>query len=88
MSNPTSNNNQADDVRCPKCGSAKIHAEKRGYSIWVGFIGSGNIVVTCLKCGHKFKPGEGIDEAPTATELPKKSPPPDDDSTGIPTYKF
>lgn len=50
----------ADDVKCPKCGSAKIHAEKRGWSIWVGFIGSAQIVVTCLACGHKFKPGEGV----------------------------
>jgi DNA-directed RNA polymerase subunit RPC12/RpoP len=44
-------------VQCPSCGSTQIHAEKRGWNIWTGLIGSGKIVLTCLKCGHKFKPG-------------------------------
>ncbi len=48
-----------DEVRCPKCGSAQIHAGKRGWSIAIGMIGSGKIVLTCLNCGHKFKPGKG-----------------------------
>ena len=48
-----------DNVKCPKCGSAQVHAEKRGWSFSTGMIGSGKIVLTCLKCGHKFKPGEG-----------------------------
>lgn len=46
-------------VKCPKCGSTQVHAEKRGWSAMTGFIGSGKIVLTCLKCGNKFKPGEG-----------------------------
>ncbi len=46
-------------VKCPKCGSTQVHAEKRGWSALTGFIGSGKIVLTCLKCGNKFKPGEG-----------------------------
>jgi DNA-directed RNA polymerase subunit M/transcription elongation factor TFIIS len=52
--------NMADDekVKCPKCGSEQIHAEKRGWSVWTGLIGSGKIVLTCLKCGNKFQPGE------------------------------
>jgi len=67
-----SNENSDDDIRCPKCGSAKIHAEKRGYSMWSGLIGSGKIVITCLKCAHKFKPGEGAAAAiPAAIETPK-----------------
>ena len=45
-------------VTCPKCGSTQIHAEKRGWNLLTGFIGSGQIVLTCLKCGHKFKPGQ------------------------------
>jgi len=53
-----------DNVRCPKCGSTTSHAEKRGWSLWTGFIGSGKILITCLKCGHKFKPGEGGPEQP------------------------
>lgn len=43
------NNGQSVDVvRCPKCRSTQIHAEKRGWSIWTGIIGSGAIVITCL----------------------------------------
>jgi DNA-directed RNA polymerase subunit RPC12/RpoP len=47
-----------DEVRCPNCGSSQIHVEKRR-SIWTSFLGSGKIVLTCLECGEKFKPGEG-----------------------------
>jgi len=28
------------------------------FGLWTGFIGSGKIIITCLKCGHKFKPGD------------------------------
>lgn len=48
-----------DKVKCPKCGSDQVHAAKRGWSIWTGLIGSGKIVITCLKCGNKFSPGQG-----------------------------
>jgi hypothetical protein len=44
-------------VKCPECGSAEVHAEKRGWRLTTGFFGSGKIVLTCLKCGHTFKPG-------------------------------
>ena len=47
-----------DPVRCPECDSRQIHAEKRGWNFWFGLIGSGTIVLTCLKCGHKFYPGD------------------------------
>lgn len=80
-----------EDVRCPKCKSAKIHAEKRGYSIWVGFIGSGQIVVTCLACGHKFKPGQGLAAEPVKTPeppAPSKLMQIEEDERGIPTYKL
>lgn len=43
---------------CPKCHSTSIHAEKRGWKVTTGLIGSSKIVVTCLNCGHKFKPGK------------------------------
>jgi len=47
-----------DRVKCPKCGSTDVHAEKRGWNVLLGFIGSWNIIITCLKCGHRFEPGE------------------------------
>jgi DNA-directed RNA polymerase subunit RPC12/RpoP len=50
-----------DKVLCPNCGSANIHAEKRGWTLMTGMIGSRKIFITCLKCGRKFKPGQGID---------------------------
>ena len=54
--------NVADDkVLCPNCGSAQIHAEERGWTITTGMIGSRKIFITCMKCGRKFKPGQGID---------------------------
>lgn len=43
--------------RCPKCRTTHVHAEKRGWSLATGFIGSGKIMITCLKCGTKFEPG-------------------------------
>ena len=47
----------SEAVFCPKCASTQIHAEKRGWSIWSGLIGSGKIRITCLKCGYQFAPG-------------------------------
>jgi DNA-directed RNA polymerase subunit RPC12/RpoP len=47
-----------DSVKCPKCGSTQLHAEKRGWRMTTGFIGSGKIFITCLKCGKRFKPGD------------------------------
>jgi uncharacterized membrane protein len=46
-------------VKCPKCHSTQVHAEKRGWSLLSGFIGSSRVFITCLKCGYKFKPGQG-----------------------------
>lgn len=49
-------------VLCPKCKSASTHAEKRGWNVFTGIIGSGKIVITCLNCGNRFKPGQGWKE--------------------------
>jgi predicted RNA-binding Zn-ribbon protein involved in translation (DUF1610 family) len=49
-----------DGVKCPKCGSTQIQAGKRGWSFWTGMIGMNKITLTCLSCGNKFSPGEGI----------------------------
>lgn len=44
--------------KCPRCGSTSITAGTRGYSLIWGFIGSGNTVNRCSKCGHKWKPSK------------------------------
>jgi RNase P subunit RPR2 len=43
---------------CPKCYSTNLSANKRGWKMTTGFIGSNKVIVTCLKCGNKFKPGK------------------------------
>lgn len=47
-------------VKCPKCFSSQIHADRRGWRLLSGFMGSGKVVITCLRCGHKFRPGRGV----------------------------
>lgn len=65
------NKKDEDDViRCPKCNSSQIMANKKGFGagkavtgailtggigLAAGFIGSKKIVITCLKCGHTWK---------------------------------
>lgn len=49
---------EKDKICCPQCGSTEYHAGARGYSLLTGFIGSGKTVLTCLKCGHRWKPGK------------------------------
>lgn len=64
-----------DEIRCPKCGSNQLTANKNGFSgkkaiagavltggigLLAGTIGSKKIVITCLGCGYQFKPGEGL----------------------------
>ena len=43
---------------CPKCGCTDLSANNRGYSMVTGTIGSKNVYVTCLKCGHRWKAGD------------------------------
>jgi tellurium resistance protein TerD len=55
------------DVKCPKCSSTQITANKKGFGLGKavaggllidplgllgGFAGSGNVKITCLSCGH------------------------------------
>lgn len=51
------NDNPNNDIYCPKCKSHQYQAAPRGYSLLWGFIGSGKIMITCLNCGHRWKPG-------------------------------
>lgn len=62
-----------DRLYCPLCGSSQLTANKQGFGagkaitgavltggvgLLAGFIGSGKIQVTCLKCNAQWKPGE------------------------------
>jgi ribosomal protein S27E len=70
-------------VHCPKCRSTQITASKKGFSgknavagailtggigLLAGTIGSNKVRITCLNCGHVFRPGEGAKEE--AVKLP------------------
>lgn len=62
---------QYDDMmKCPRCGSTSLSGNKKGYGVGKGVIGvamlgplglmAGNmgakkVIVTCMKCGYKFK---------------------------------
>lgn len=67
----SSNANSEIQVRCPKCGSTQINANKKGFNIGqalvggvvtlgvgavAGFWGSNEIRLNCLKCGYRWKP--------------------------------
>ena len=49
---------EPDQVRCPKCGSTQITTGQRGYSLFSGFLGSNKTVNRCAACGHTWKPGK------------------------------
>lgn len=63
----------AQPIKCPKCGSTQIHADKRGFSVGraavgtiatlgvgvvAGAIGKDKIIINCLNCGHKWQAGK------------------------------
>ncbi|MCC7513876.1 MAG: hypothetical protein IT212_04185, partial [Bacteroidia bacterium] len=65
---------QTGELGCPKCGSVKYIADTKGFStgkavagailtggigLLAGTLGSKDVVLTCVGCGHKYKPGEG-----------------------------
>ena len=64
---------QEDKLYCPFCGSSQLTANKKGFGagkavagavltggvgLLAGFIGSGNVKITCLNCGCQWKPGQ------------------------------
>ncbi len=78
---------QSNEIRCPKCNSNQLTANKKGFSgkkavagalltggvgLLAGTIGSNKIIITCLACGHEFKPGEGNNNSTTAKEEEQK----------------
>ena len=65
-------------LKCPKCKSEQLTTTKKGFSgaqaiggailtggigILAGTIGSNKIRISCLACGHQFKPGEDLENA-------------------------
>lgn len=53
-------------MKCPRCGSTSLSGNKKGYGVVgaallgpiglvAGNIGSGKVMVTCMKCGYKFR---------------------------------
>lgn len=64
-----------EELLCPKCGSNQLSANKKGFSgkkavagavltggigILAGTFGSNKVKITCLACGHEFKPGQDL----------------------------
>ena len=64
------------EIKCPKCGSTQLTANKKGFSgakavggafltggigLLAGTIGSNKIKITCLACGHQFRPGGDLE---------------------------
>lgn len=60
------------EIRCPKCGSNQFTAGSKGFGLGKaaagglllgpvgllgGFIGSGQVTLSCLRCGNKWKAG-------------------------------
>lgn len=64
---------EEDKLYCLHCGSSQLVANKKGFGagkavtgalltggigLLAGFIGSGDVKVTCLKCGQQWSPGQ------------------------------
>jgi len=68
------------EIKCPRCGSTQLTANKKGFGLGNavvggalvgglgllgGFFGSRKVKITCLACGKEFKPGECRNEDDT-----------------------
>jgi hypothetical protein len=64
---------EPSQLKCPRCGSTQLTANKKGFSgtkavggailtggigLLAGTIGSNKVKITCLACGKQFNPGE------------------------------
>lgn len=60
------------EIRCPKCGSNQLTAGSKGFGLGKavagglllgpvgllsGFIGKGDVMLSCLRCGNRWKAG-------------------------------
>ena len=74
-----------NQVKCPKCASTQISANKKGFSggqavtgallfggvgLLAGTAGSGKVKITCLSCGHVFNPGDNPSVVRSASGTP------------------
>jgi hypothetical protein len=70
---PRLNPDGSTPICCPKCGSMSLNASKKGFGagkaavgalllgplgLAAGAIGSGDVTITCLKCGKQWIAGE------------------------------
>lgn len=62
-----------EQIKCPKCGSDQLSANKKGFGLGKaiiggvalgpagvlgGFVGSRKVLVSCIACGHSWVAGE------------------------------
>lgn len=50
------NQQEKNQVRCPKCGSTSITTGARGVNLTFGLLGASKTVNRCGKCGHTWRP--------------------------------
>ena len=50
------NQQERNQVRCPKCGSTSITTGARGVNLTFGLLGASKTVNRCGKCGYTWKP--------------------------------
>lgn len=68
---------EEEKIHCPKCNSTQLTANTKGYSggkavaggvmtggigLLAGLHGKGKIIITCMSCGEKWKPGEHLEK--------------------------
>ena len=52
--NMKNSKNSKGERCCPFCGSTNITANKRGFAVTTGFIGSQKVRTTCFDCGKHW----------------------------------
>jgi len=62
-----------NSIQCPRCGSNQVSANKKGWTLTTGFIGSNAVLITCLKCGRQFKPGHDLQSQQAKLQLLAKA---------------
>ncbi|MDR3705781.1 MAG: hypothetical protein P4L28_07760 [Paludibacteraceae bacterium] len=73
-----------NEIKCPRCGSNQITANKKGFNagnaivgdlllgdigLLAGTAGKNKVIITCLKCGKQFNPGEDLETKTNQKEM-------------------